>query len=113
MTYVEIISIANIVIQGLFWGTLVCAASKRLVKFTLIFAIPYLSFAADYPFIFNSFKYMGDSASSLVDYIGGIIIPFAILGMLRIAKTLMTNLKSKILLGIVFTITTIMLFPYI
>lgn len=110
ITYVEIVSIANIIMQGLFWGALAYAATKRSVKFTLIFMIPYLLFAIGYPFIFGSFEHITKYPSSFVDYVGGIILPFAILGMLRIVKVLLSGVKSKWPLGIISIIVTTILF---
>ena len=110
MTYMEIVSVANIIIQGFFWGSLAYAAIKRTIRFTMVFMIPYLLFAVGYPFLFNSFKYITTSLSSFIDYAGGIIMPFAILGMLRVFKALMNNIKSKWPLGIVSVLVTIILF---
>ena len=81
-----------------------------VLVFTMVFMIPYLLFAVGYPFLFNSFKYITTSLSSFIDYAGGIIMPFAILGMLRVFKALMNNIKSKWPLGIVSVLVTIILF---
>ena len=98
------------IVTGILWGTLSYVAIKWSIKTSLVFITPYLIYNLIYPFLYGSFSEVFLYPDYTIDYFGGIILPFAIIGVLQFLKKSRLNQKNPILVGVISPAIAMLLF---
>ena len=73
--------------------------------------LPRLVYDIIWPFMFGTFQYMVEYSDFVVEWISGMILPFALWGLLRSIKKIAKDSQKQRLIGFVYVlVTSIMLF---
>ncbi len=111
--FTTILFYSNQYVNSIFYGLLAYIGIKRSFKFSMLCIFPYIfiEVAIIYPFVYKI--PIAENISNfecLMEYFGMIVLPFIILGVMQLLKSVMKNSKAKILKSVLATLITIILF---